>query len=144
MKTETIAGPTIKDLMEQMRQVERAAARQWGAFNLFGLFEREDTPGRWDVIVSAPWLEAGRKGILTITHYVSALLRPETAVLIARIVPLPPESDFVRTLNALAQNRDEGVVSTGPLNVGGVEIERGYLLVSQSGIPLMQTLGMHG
>lgn len=130
MNSETIALPAVEDLIKQMRQVERAAASQGGAFNLFGLFEREDTPGRWDVIVSAPWLEAGRKGILTITHYVSALVRPEAAVLIGRIVPLSPDSAFVRTINALAQNVDEGVVSTGPLNVGDVEIERGYLLVS--------------
>jgi hypothetical protein len=31
-----------------------------GPFDLFALFLREDAPDRWDLVVSAPWIEEGR------------------------------------------------------------------------------------
>jgi len=40
-------------LQKFMKQVE---ARK-GRFTLFGLFLREDSPGLWDLVLAAPWLE---------------------------------------------------------------------------------------
>lgn len=48
--TETLAA-----LHEAMRDI---GVRK-GEFTLFGLFMRSDAPGTWDLVVSAPWLEAG-------------------------------------------------------------------------------------
>jgi hypothetical protein len=37
-----------------------AISEEKGPFDLFGLFLREDATNRWDLVVSAPWIEDGR------------------------------------------------------------------------------------
>ena len=46
----------ISELQKLMRKLES----QKGRFTLFGLFLREDSPGTWDLVVAAPWLEHGK------------------------------------------------------------------------------------
>ena len=50
-------------LAENLRRAEEAMAEQHGPFILFGLFEQEETPGRWDAVAAAPWLTSNRAGI---------------------------------------------------------------------------------
>ena len=45
---------------DKLRQFMKRVEAQKGRFTLFGVFMREDSPGRWDLVVSAPWLEAGK------------------------------------------------------------------------------------
>ncbi len=50
-------------MMEYVRQLEKVASTieaTRGPFTLFGLFMREDAPGRWELVASAPWLEKGK------------------------------------------------------------------------------------
>jgi len=45
----------------KLRQfMKRVETEQKERFTLFGVFMREDSPGGWDLVVSAPWLEAGK------------------------------------------------------------------------------------
>jgi hypothetical protein len=44
-------------LYEFMKKLETKK----GPFTLFGLFLREESPGLWDLVVSAPWLEGSSK-----------------------------------------------------------------------------------
>lgn len=50
-------------LVERLRAAKRAITSAHGPFVLFVLAEREEALGKWDLLVSAPWLEAIRKGI---------------------------------------------------------------------------------
>jgi len=43
-----------------LRKAMHEIASQKGDFTLFALFRRADSPGTWDLIVSAPWLESGK------------------------------------------------------------------------------------
>jgi hypothetical protein len=43
-------------LYEFMKKLETKK----GPFALFGLFLREESPGLWDLVVSAPWLEGSK------------------------------------------------------------------------------------
>ena len=43
---------------EKLRSLmERVEARR-GRFTLFGVFLREDSPGLWDLVIAAPWLQS--------------------------------------------------------------------------------------
>lgn len=44
-------------VMRQFQDAEEKISRERGAFALFGLFERSDIFGKYDVVVSAPWLK---------------------------------------------------------------------------------------
>jgi hypothetical protein len=47
----------IEKLQKFMKKIE---ARK-GPFTLFGVFMREESPGLWDLVVAAPWLETGKR-----------------------------------------------------------------------------------
>lgn len=44
----------------KLRNAMRKIASNKGDFTLFALFMRSDNPGKWDLVVSAPWLEKGQ------------------------------------------------------------------------------------
>ncbi len=43
-------------MVEKLIRVEREIAEDRGPFVLFAFLLREDAPGVWDLIVSAPWI----------------------------------------------------------------------------------------
>ena len=45
------------DIISFFREAERQISRDRGDFTLFGLFERLDIHGKYDCVVSAPWLK---------------------------------------------------------------------------------------
>jgi len=57
-----------ENLTESVRRAEGALAREHGDFLLFGLFQTEETVGKWDVVASAPWLATARSGIQQIVN----------------------------------------------------------------------------
>jgi len=50
-----------KKLVEKFVSVEKEIAEDRGPFVLFGLFEPEDHPNIWDVVVSSDWIGRDRK-----------------------------------------------------------------------------------
>ena len=120
--------------VEKMRQVEQALAHKHGPFTVFALLEREDKVGRWDVVVSAPWLGTAMKDIRLVAKQVTTLLSPQEVVQVSRIVPLPPESEFVqlllREVRGVSPDGDGDSWRLGRSIVGDVELRRGYVLAA--------------
>lgn len=51
-------GPgSMRAPTDALLQVERSVAAEKGPFALFALFLREEAPEKWDLVVSAPWIE---------------------------------------------------------------------------------------
>ncbi|MDD5271208.1 MAG: hypothetical protein PHU14_00685 [Methylovulum sp.] len=66
----------MNSLAQKMTVVEQELAAEQGDFTLFALFLRENSPGLWDVIVSAPWIDANREtGLNTVVAKVKCELR---------------------------------------------------------------------
>ena len=62
---------------------------QKGRFTLFGLFLREDSPGKWDLVLAAPWLEKGKlKALGEFVKEVSETFGEEDILSLSRIVTL--------------------------------------------------------
>jgi hypothetical protein len=91
---------TINDnalfIAQHLRDAEEKVSSERGGFSLFGLFERERTPGRWDLIVSAPWLKTDYAG----TKEIIALLRDKMGFddwqIVSAVFPLEPSVEYVR------------------------------------------------
>lgn len=45
----------MKELLTKLRLIEKETAKEKGEYNLFALFLREDSPNKWDILVSASW-----------------------------------------------------------------------------------------
>jgi len=75
----------IEKLQKLMKHVE---ARR-GRFTFFAVFMREESPGLWDLVVSAPWLEAGRlKALGEFVEEMSEALGQDEVMSFSRIVTL--------------------------------------------------------
>ena len=51
------------NLFERFRSAEEAISKSGRNFTLFGLFQRDDLPTKYDVVVSAPWLVSNRSSL---------------------------------------------------------------------------------
>ena len=87
------------NLFEQFRSAEESVSQTWGEFTLFGLFERDDIPNKFDVIASAEWLKEDRKSLLDLTDSVRASIRHDNWwSRIGKFVVLSPQDPFVKAV----------------------------------------------
>ena len=85
----------IEKLQKFMKRVE---ARK-GRFTLFGLFLREDSPGLWDLVLSAPWLENGKlKALGEFVERLSETFGQDEVMLFSRIVTLNHDEPALRAI----------------------------------------------
>jgi hypothetical protein len=83
--------------LSKLRDAMNSIAGQKGDFALFGLFMRADSPGRWDLVVAAPWLEVGKlKGLAELVGLLEDQLGEREARGFAKIVTLKPSSPEIR------------------------------------------------
>ena len=61
-------------VMRQFQDAEEKISRERGAFALFGLFERSDIFGKYDVVISAPWLKDDLASLELIIDLVTAAI----------------------------------------------------------------------
>lgn len=47
----------MNDFVKVLQKIERALSEEKGMFTLFALFVLEETPGNWDLLVAAPWIQ---------------------------------------------------------------------------------------
>ncbi len=118
----------------KFRDAEKQISYEEGDFYLFGLFEREQVPGRWDLVASAPWLKTDREG----THHLIVTLRDKMDIedwsLIGAVVPLEPSAFFVQgvTNQLYLEHGVEEINDFNPLNQGtiGIRIGHAFLITS--------------
>jgi hypothetical protein len=89
-------NPLDTSLIEKCRQVEQEMSQTWGSFALFGLFEREETAGKWDILVSAPWLTTGLAGTQRIVDALLPVVSKAEWLRIAGIIALESSSSYVQ------------------------------------------------
>jgi hypothetical protein len=126
--------------VEKLKAIEEEIARERDGFALFALFEREELPGRWDVVFSAPWVgESKRSAIDYVVRKTRAALDWEEFLTIARFVPLRPSEDFVRALTQMVRVA-HGLIELHHEVIDGLLITRGYVITSQpNSQPLLET-----
>ncbi len=123
-------------MARKFRDAEKQVSEELGDFALFGLFEREQIPGRWDVVASAPWLKTDREG----THRLLVALREKMDIqdwkLIGAVVPLEPSSFYVECLVQYyhLEHQVEEINEIFPAGQGtyGIRIGHAFLITSNS------------
>lgn len=118
-----------ENLTENVRRAEGALAREHGGFFLFGLFQTEETAGKWDVVASAPWLTTARPGIQQIVSGLGDYLTAEDWLKIASIVPVSPDTNFIRTMTRLFRAEHE-VQEAGAFVSEDIYINRAFIITA--------------
>jgi len=118
-----------ENLTENVRRAEEMLAREHGGFVLFGLFQTEETAGKWDVVASAPWLTTARPGIQQIVNGLGKYLSAEDWLKIASIVPLDPDTSYVRTITRIFQG-EHGMQEAGAFVSEDIYINRAFVITA--------------
>ena len=83
-------------LARRLQLAEKAIASTHGQFVLFVLAEREETPGKWDLLVSAFWLDTNRQGVQQMVNLLKPYLAEDNWLALASITPLAPTLEYVQ------------------------------------------------
>ena len=87
------------NLFEKFRRAEETISQTGHAFTLFGLFEREDISGKFDVVASAPWLSDDRASLNLLAELVrQAIGNDNWWTSIGRFVVLPESAPLVKAV----------------------------------------------
>jgi hypothetical protein len=124
--------------LKALGKVVAAIEAERGPFVLFGVFMREDSSGRWDLVVSAPWLEEGK--LKALGEFVQTLAKgigEEEVLSFSRIVTLNRD-DFAlhAVLDGVAGARLP-LHKEGP-GLFGLPLEHAHVLRAQQPLPNRQ------
>jgi hypothetical protein len=119
----------MKSLLHKMLRIERELAASKGPFTFFGLLQREDAGGLWDVVASAPWISRRDRtaAIPVIIDLIKRDLTPGELMEISHVVPLPPGEEWIRNLEIEPVN-DGAPVELYGREFSGIETRRAWIL----------------
>lgn len=114
--------------IKQLQQVMNEIAQEKGEFILFGLFLRDEAVDKWDLVVSAPWLEADKlKGLREVVDKMASIVGKEQFLALARIVTLNHDEPNLKAILQEVQVENDLVEIKGP-NLFGLPISHAYVL----------------
>lgn len=121
----------MKELVQKLLELEKNISAEKGDFLLFALFLREDSPDRWDLLVSAPWISKDKPEALRyLAKKVKELLKTKELIKLSKIVLIDEDNPAldaiyrdVNTKHRLAEIRDSVFF--------GLPIEYAYFITAQ-------------
>ena len=121
----------MRELVEKLRRLEKAASQERGQFELFALFLRVGSPRQWDILVSAPWITRNKKEAL---RYLSNLLQryfdSDELHHISRIAIIEDSMPELQAFQRAIRN-EHGIAELVDCNLFGLQVEHAYLITSQ-------------
>ena len=121
----------MRATVEKFIAIEKEIVAEKGDFILFGLFLREESPNRWDVVISAPWFDKDKKDPLDfVISKLRARLKPDEMVMLSRIILLNPSEDFVKNVNFMIRI-EHGMAEFYECIVNGMHIKHAFVITSK-------------
>jgi hypothetical protein len=121
----------MKTVAEKLRELENRVAQKKGPFSLFALFLREDSPDRWDLVVSAAWLEKNKEEEFNqLVKSVRSTLGPDELVLLSRMVVVNHDDPALEAVHR-ALKAEHALAELKDCNFFGLEIKHAYIITSQ-------------
>lgn len=121
----------MKQLVEKLVPLEHDISADKGGFALFALFLREDAQDRWDLVVSAPWIEANKKKALDyLVNQLQPRLEPRELLSISRIVLIDKDNPALESIHK-AIRVEHGTTEVMNSNFFGLQIKHAYIITSK-------------
>jgi len=121
----------MKEQAEKLQIVEKNLSESKGQFELFALFLREDSPDKWDLLISADWARADKKtSINRIIKEIKKVLSDHELLMLSRIIILDKDEEVVKAIHQ-AVKVEHGLAEITDTNFFGLSIKHAYLITSQ-------------
>ncbi|HET6401436.1 MAG TPA: hypothetical protein VFH95_08565 [Candidatus Kapabacteria bacterium] len=91
----------MNDLTERVRRVLEDISRDNDGFDFAAIIEREDADGRWDLVVSAPWINDEFEFLKEMAPKLTEVLADRELFSFGKIVVLDPQDEFMQSYNQL-------------------------------------------
>lgn len=125
----------MKEMLEKILNLERKISGERGNFTLFALFLREDSENKWDLVVSAVWLDPSTKESFTfIAKQVQSILNLQELLSISRIVLLEEGNPILEAVNS-AFGTEHSLIDIVNCNFNGLRIKHAYIITSKKQFP---------
>jgi len=120
----------MNELIQKMVKIEKYFVRQKGDFQLFALFLRDGSPGKWDVLVSAGWIDADKQQALKIiTEQLTTKLNKDELMSLSRVVVINKDNETIPAINQLISVKHQ-VTEIYDKNFFGLDIKQAFLISS--------------
>lgn len=118
----------MKKLVEKLLKVELRLSQERGAFELFALFLREDSPDRWDLLISSAWVAENKsEAIRLIVTKLKKVLSPNELIAISRVVTIDRGNPALDALHSAVQV-EHSIAEVKNSNFFGLNIVHAYLI----------------
>ncbi len=120
----------MKQLLGKLTAMEREVSQEEGDFRLFALFLREDSPDKWDLLVSAPWLDTDRSGGMDyLAQQVRSRLDTKELLSLSRLVFIGADNPGIRAI-LQAFHAQHSQIELHDCNLFGLQIKHAYIITS--------------
>lgn len=121
----------MKQLVKKFKKIERKLSEDHGDFRLFALFLRDDSPGKWDFLVSSSWIDLDKqKALKILSSEITSSLKQEELLSLSRIVVVEKESPALQAIQKVV-NVEHGSAEIKDSNFFGLDIKHAYLITSK-------------
>ena len=121
----------VETLVEKLVELERQVAAERGDFSLFALCLREGAIGKWDLVVTAPWLEGDDgEGLRYLARLLQSRLSPKELLSLSGVIVLSESDPFPVALKRLGKTEHSSRFSR-EMEVAGVPLEKVVLITNR-------------
>lgn len=121
----------INHFTAQFQKLERSLSSEKGEFELFALFLRKDSPDKWDLLVSAPWVQReGSAELREIAQKIQKTLNKEDLLKLSRIILVDRKNPMLEAFHR-AIHTEHAVTEVKDSNFFGQPIKHAYIFTSK-------------
>lgn len=121
----------LDSLLGRLRLLEKEISEEKGEFTLFGLFLREESQDRWDVVAAAPWFADNKVAALGfLSKRIKDALEPGELLLVSRVIPITSKDRFLSAVRSLVEV-NHGCERLEDVVLGDLPIKRAYVITSK-------------
>jgi hypothetical protein len=121
----------MKQIIEKLASLERDIASKKGEFSLFALCLREDADDKWDLLASAPWLDANnRESLDYLVNQLRSRLDTQELLSLSMVVLLEKDNPVLEAIHKETKVR-HGIAEVRDSIFFGVPIKHAYIITSK-------------
>lgn len=122
----------MNTLIEKIKNIEIELSKEKGGFKLFALFLREESFDKWDVLISAPWVQNNQQeSFRYIANKIQEKLNKEELLQLSRIILINEKNTTLTAINK-AINTEHGINEVRDSNFFGLQIKHAYIITSKN------------
>ncbi|MDQ2753270.1 MAG: hypothetical protein M3R72_09645 [Bacteroidota bacterium] len=121
----------MKEIVNKLMVIEKETSAKKGKYNLFALFLRENSSYKWDVLVSANWINDNKeKSLKYLAQKIQKSFTQNELSQISRIVIIDEDNPQLPALQQ-AINIEHGTTEIKDSNFFGLQIKHAFLITSR-------------